>query len=111
MRMLILLLGLYTSFAHSEWRPIQGDYVLSKEPLSDPTPSGKATAYLTIRGSAAKEMFQGMARTRQVSNACGEQDTVARISGNLICYRSHEKYSCELGIRLTDGKLIGGRTC
>jgi hypothetical protein len=111
LRLLILLCGFYTVFAHGEWRPIVGDYAIAKEPLSDPTPKGQATAYVTIRGSAAKEMFLGMPRVRQVSDACGEQGTVARISGNLICYQNGKKYSCELGIRLTDGKLVGGRTC
>jgi len=90
---------------------LDGDLVISKEPLTDPLPDGDPVAYMALHGQDAKEVYDGM-KSQDYPNACNLDGVTARVSGNLICYKSKgDNYSCSFGIRLTDGALVLGKPC
>ena len=109
---ILMLAGMASNVAYAG-KPagLNGDLVISKEPLSDPLPDGDPAAYMTLRGKDAKRVYEGM-KSQDYQNACGVDGMTARVTGNLICYKSTENdYLCSFGIRLTDGALILGKPC
>lgn len=91
---------------------LDGDLVISKEPLTDPLPDGDQVAYMTLRGQDAEKIYQGMDKQQDYKNACNVDGMTARVAGNLICYKSKDaRYTCSFGIRLTDGTLVLGSPC
>ena len=90
---------------------LNGELVISREPLTDPLPDGDPVAYMTLRGQDAKKVYDGM-KSQDYPNACGVDGITARVAGNLICYKNKgDNYSCSFGIRLTDGALTLGKPC
>jgi len=90
---------------------LEGDLVISKEPLTDPLPDGDPVAYLSLHGENAKKIYSEM-KTPEYANACGMDGVTARVAGNLICYKQKEEnFLCSFGIRLTDGTLTLGKPC
>jgi hypothetical protein len=91
---------------------LDGDLVISREPLSDPMPDSDLVAYMTVRGKDAMDIYNGMKPESDYPNACGVDGMTARVAGNLICYKTKENdYLCSFGIRLTDGGLTLGKPC
>lgn len=114
MRWILLAMLLVTSSAYPEegdWLALRGKARVAIEPLSDPAPGGKPVAYLSVQGVAAKAMYEGMQGYRSVANACGEPGLSSRTVGDVVCYRKKSSYSCEFGVRLSDGAIRIGRAC
>lgn len=98
--------------AYAETAGLDGDLVISREPLSDPMPDSDRVAYMTLRGSDAMEVYRNMPAASDFPNACGVEGMTARVAGNLICYETKASdYLCSFGIRLTDGGLTLGKPC
>ena len=110
---ILLLACMVSSAVFAADRPGQSnELVISKEPLTDPLPDGDLVAYMTLNGKDAEEIYQGMGSQQEYKNVCNQEGLTARVAGNLICYKSREgSYSCNFGIRLTDGSLVLGRPC
>lgn len=90
---------------------LQGQLIISKEPITDPVPNGPNVAYFSIRGNAAKQMFEKLKSAKTVKNACGEQGLTLKTQGKLQCSQKARVYSCDFGIRLTDGIAVTGFAC
>lgn len=96
-------------------KKIDGVYMIYGGGLGDtlaPTPTDKKIMF-SLKGSAAKEMFEGMGPDYQ--DAC-EVEPGERVrqkdNGNVYCRRSPEgEYKCNFGFDLRTGKSIGGSVC
>ena len=82
---------------------LDGDLVISKEPLTDPLPDGDPVAYMTIRGKDAKQIYAGI-KSQDYQNACGVDGMTARVAGNLIWARSKTNCNTLERLRCWDGK-------
>jgi hypothetical protein len=110
--LILLLMALTSHFVYAA-NPISlnGELVISREPLTDPLPDGDLVAYMTIRGQDAKQIYEGI-KVQDYPDACGVDGMSARVAGNLICYKEKgDHYLCSFGIRLTDGTLTLGKPC
>lgn len=109
--MFVMLIFSASAFTADGWLALRGKAKIATEPLSDPVANGKPVTYLSIQGATAKGMYEGMQGYRSVENSCGEPGLFSRAVGNLICYRKQSSYSCELGVRLSDGAIRPGKSC
>ena len=98
-------------FAAGHWAPVQGEYTVQSAPLSDPIPGSPPVAFFTIKGAAAKAMFDGMRDAKTEANACGENGLTMKFAENLVCSKQKGHYSCNFGVGLSDGKLRLAYTC
>jgi hypothetical protein len=67
--------------------------------------------FVTIEGSAAKEMFNGMLNAKVQRDACGEPGLTMKILNSLVCSKLRNEYSCNFGVSLSAGQLQFGYTC
>jgi hypothetical protein len=114
MRWILLAMWFITVSAYPDegsWLTLRGKAQVAIEPLSDPAPGGKPVAYLSVQGVAAKAMYGSMQGYRFVANACGESGLSSRTVGDVVCYQKKAVYSCEFGVRLSDGAIRAGRAC
>lgn len=112
--LLVIALFLVNALAHGvqdNWLPLKGKLKVASEPLSDPAPHGDPVAYISVDGAGAKAIYEGMKGFKTITNACGEPGLVSRTVGDVVCYRNKSSYSCEFGIRLSDGVIRTGRAC
>lgn len=93
------------------WSSMRGRLRVAPEPLSDPIAEAQPVAYFIVEGPAAKAMFDRMKGFKSTRDACGEPGMVARTVGDVVCYRMKASYSCEFGVRLSDGIVRPGRAC
>jgi hypothetical protein len=106
----VLACSLTTSNA-KDWRGLKGTFIVGKAPLSDPLPDSQPVTFVTIEGSAAKEMFNSMLNAKVQKDACGESGLTMKILNNLVCSKLKTEYSCNFGVGLSDGQLQFGYTC
>jgi hypothetical protein len=100
-----------TGAVEQKWTVIDGQQKIARESLSDPEPFAPKVAYFTIRGVGARSIYLALPSNSAVIPACGDAGLTARFAGNMVCYQKAKRYSCEYGIRLSDGALVPGRSC
>lgn len=92
-------------------KPFRGEFTVSSAPLSDPIPDGPLVVFLTIKGDAAKIIFNQMVNPKIEKNACGENGLTIKTVGDLLCSKMGATYYCNFGVGLSDGKLQHGYNC
>lgn len=97
--------------AGGDWKPLHGEFTIAPAPLSDPLPGGLPVAFFTIKGDAAKAIFNRMIEPKIMKNACAEKGMTMRMIGDVVCYKRGSTYTCNFGVGLSDGKLQPGYTC
>jgi hypothetical protein len=108
----VIMLACSIASAHAADKAVlEGEVIFSREPLTDPLPDGDPVAYVSFYGKDAEKMYAQM-KSKDFQNACGLDGVTARTVGNLICYKSKDNdYSCNFGVRLSDGYLVLGKPC
>lgn len=95
----------------NSWSSLQGLQKIEAESLSDPVPHAPLVVYFSIRGRSARSIYERLPLSGRIANVCDEAGMSAKSAGNMMCFRKASRYSCEYGIRLSDGALVNGRTC
>lgn len=83
--------------------------------LGDPTAPTKGNRKIafSIRGQAARELFDSIGPDRHDECTAGSGDRIRhRDNENVLCIRTNEgEYACSFGFDLQTGKSIGGSLC
>lgn len=114
---LVLLAAAAAARGHAAWRfsfqPFQGHYSIYGGGLADPVaPSAQSkNIAFSITGKAAQQMFDAMGP--DLKSVCdSENGTRFRQRAELVCsYHPSDRYECNFGFDLAEGRSIGGSVC
>ncbi|MDP5208852.1 hypothetical protein [Microbulbifer sp. 2205BS26-8] len=111
-KILIILLSLYSLAGLAYDKPVrvdmEGIVKIWGNQSSDSEMSGLS---IFITGEAAKRLYKEM-KAEAVHNECFDDGTLTKQLGSFECsYSKKYKYSCSVGIGLSDQKLFNGEAC